>query len=232
MSDPVNKNDVRHTASAFDSDLTDLRALIVEMGGLAEVALDNTKTALIRRDIELASNVVVADHKIDELEARVGRQIIALIARRAPMADDLREVLAAHKIAGMIERVGDYSKTISKRIVHLKIGQEASPLHMVLELFTGVRETLAQSLNSFAARDQEAARAVSQGDLEIDELYNRVFLALLAHMMNEPSEITSTTHLLFIAKSLERTGDQATNIAELVYFASTGEQLPDRHAFI
>ncbi len=229
MSDTSSDGAGRHTLSAFDRDLSDLRAMIVEMGGLAEVALDSAKTALTQQNSELASQVVVADSKIDELEAKVGRQIISLIARRAPMADDLREVLAAHKIAGIVERVGDYAKTISKRILQLKNEHEIGPIYMVLELFGGVREMLTQSLDAFAARDREAARAVCQGDREIDELYNRVFLALLAQMMNEPSQITSTTHLMFIAKSLERTGDQATNIAELVYFASSGEELPDRH---
>ena len=230
MSDSVPSGGDRHTASAFDRDLTDLRALIAEMGGLAEVALNNAKIALVEQNSNLANQVIEEDRKIDALEARVGQQIIALIVRRAPMADDLREVLAAHRIAGIIERVGDYSKTISKRILLLNKQPDIEPMNMLLGLFAGVREMLAQALDSFAARDQEKARAVCQGDREIDELYNRLFLALLAQMMNEPTQITSTTHLLFIAKSLERTGDQATNIAELVYFASSGEQLPDRHA--
>jgi len=220
----------RHTASAFDRDLSELRALISEMGGLAEVALDNARMALTRGDSELAKQVVENDRKIDVLEAQVGQHIIGLIVRRAPMADDLREVLSAHRIAGIVERVGDYSKTIAKRVPLLGNLFQSEPMPMVLDLLDGVREMLKSALDSFAARDAEAAQAVCSRDRDIDELYNRVFLALLAHMMSEPANIGATAHLMFIAKSLERVGDQATNLAELVYFTASGEQLPDRHA--
>jgi phosphate transport system protein len=229
MSDGTGSGSDRHTASAFDQDLGELRGLIAEMGGLAEIALDNARIALVQRDSSLAARVVEEDRHIDALEARIGQHIIGLIVRRAPMADDLREVLAAHRIAGIIERVGDYSKTIAKRIPLLGSVPVAEPMQMLLDLLAGVREMLNSALNAFAARDAAMARMVCRRDRDIDELYNRLFLALLAYMMNEPANISATAHLMFIAKSLERVGDQATNLAELVYFMASGEQLPDRH---
>ncbi len=229
MSDGTGSGSDRHTASAFDQDLGELRGLIAEMGGLAEIALDNARIALVQRDSTLAAQVVEDDRQIDALEARIGQHIINLIVRRAPMADDLREVLAAHRIAGIIERVGDYSKTIAKRVPLLGSVPVAEPMQMLLDLLGGVREMLKSALNAFAARDPAMAQAVCRRDRDIDELYNRLFLALLAYMMNEPANISATAHLMFIAKSLERVGDQATNLAELVYFTASGEQLPDRH---
>jgi phosphate transport system protein len=229
MSEITGSGSDRHTASAFDHDLGELRGLIAEMGGLAEIALDNARIAVVQRDSKLAARVVEDDRHIDALEARIGQHIIGLIVRRAPMADDLREVLAAHRIAGIIERVGDYSKTIAKRVPLLGSVPVAEPMQMLLDLLGGVREMLKSALNAFAARDPAMAQAVCRRDRDIDELYNRLFLALLAYMMNEPANISATAHLMFIAKSLERVGDQATNLAELVYFTASGEQLPDRH---
>lgn len=219
-----------HTVSAFDNDLRELRALIAEMGGLAEVALDNALTAMVERDSDLAARIVADDARIDALEARVGQHIIGLIVRRAPMADDLREVLAAHRIAGVVERIGDYSKTIAKRVPLLTDALAVEPMAMLLDLVSGVRAMLKSALDAFAGRDAAMAAAVCTRDREIDDLYNRLFLALLGQMMKESTAIATSAQFLFIAKSLERVGDQATNIAELVYFAATGAQLPDRHA--
>ncbi|WP_242097178.1 MULTISPECIES: phosphate signaling complex protein PhoU [unclassified Sphingomonas] len=220
----------RHTVSAFDDELRELRGLIAEMGGLAEAALAHALDALAKGDVALAEQVVADDRAIDALEARVGQQVVTLIAKRAPLADDLREILAAYRIAGIVERTGDYAKTIAKRIPAIDRADVGEPMRLLAELGRAVLDMMRQALNAFAARDIEAARAVGARDREADDLYNRLFLALLAAMMQDPAIIRPSTHLLFVGKSLERVGDQATNLAELVYFAATGEELADRHA--
>jgi phosphate transport system protein len=217
-----------HTLKAFDADLDELRAVIAEMGGLAEVAIRDATEALTQRDAERATRVVRDDARIDELELQVERQVVRLIALRAPMADDLREVLAALKIAGIIERMGDYAKTIAKRELLLEDVKRIEPLSILPAMAAVVSDMVREALDAFAARDAARARAVSLRDPQVDDLYNSMFRALLTHMMENPHTITASTHLLFVAKSLERIGDHATNIAEMVYFAATGEQLAER----
>jgi phosphate transport system protein len=217
-----------HTLKVFDADLDQLRAVIAEMGGLAEVAIRDATGALTQRDAERAGRVVRDDRRIDDLELEVERQVVRLIALRAPMADDLREVLAALKIAGVIERMGDYAKTIAKRELLLEDVTKIEPLSILPAMAGVVSDMVREALDAFAARDIEKARAVSLRDPQVDDLYNSMFRALLTHMMENPHTITASTHLLFVAKSLERIGDHATNIAEMVYFAATGEQLPER----
>ena len=217
-----------HTLKAFDDDLDQLRAIIAEMGGLAEVAIRDAIGALTQRDAERAARVVKNDDKIDERELEVERQVVRLIALRAPMANDLREVLAALKIAGVIERMGDYAKTIAKREMLLGETARIEPMSILPAMADVVSDMVREALDAFAARDPEKARAVCQSDPQVDDLYNSLFRALLTHMMENPHTITASTHLLFVAKSLERIGDHATNIAEMVYFAATGEQLAER----
>jgi phosphate transport system protein len=217
-----------HTLKAFDTDLDQLRAVVAEMGGLAEAAIRDSTDALTQRDADRAARVVRDDARIDELELEVERQVVRLIALRAPMADDLREVLAAHKIAGVIERMGDYAKTIAKRELLLEDVTRIEPLSILPAMAAVVSEMVRDALDAFSARDPEKARAVSLRDPQVDNLYNSMFRALLTHMMENPHTITASTHLLFVAKSLERIGDHATNIAEMVYFAATGEQLGER----
>ena len=217
-----------HTLKAFDADLDQLRAVIAEMGGLAEVAIRDATDALTQRDAERAARVVRDDARIDELELQVERQVVRLIALRAPMADDLREVLAALKIAGVIERMGDYAKTIAKRELLLEDVTRIEPLSILPAMAGVVSDMVRDALDAFAARDPEKARAVSLRDPQVDNLYNSMFRALLTHMMENPHTITASTHLLFVAKGLERIGDHATNIAEMVYYAATGEQLAER----
>ncbi len=168
------------------------------------------------------------DTRIDELELQVERQVVRLIALRAPMADDLREVLAALKIAGVIERMGDYAKTIAKRELLLEDVTRIEPLSILPAMAAVVSDMVREALDAFAARDPAKARAVSLRDPQVDDLYNSMFRALLTHMMENPHTITASTHLLFVAKGLERIGDHATNIAEMVYYAATGEQLAER----
>ncbi|MFN3944508.1 MAG: phosphate signaling complex protein PhoU [Allosphingosinicella sp.] len=216
-----------HTVKAFDEDLDQLRAAISEMGGLAEAAIGEAMQALVRRDVDAAQRVVERDARIDQLEAEVERAAVQLIALRAPMADDLREVVAALKIAGVVERIGDYAKNIAKR-VHTIEDSKIQPLSLLPEMARIAGEMVHNVLDAFAARDPEKAAEVCERDEAVDDFYNSIFRALLTYMMENPHNITAATHLLFVAKNLERIGDHATNVAEMVYFAATGRHLAER----
>jgi phosphate transport system protein len=219
---------IGHTVKAFDHDLGELRALVAEMGGLAEAAIDGSIEALMRRDLDAAARIVEDDRRIDALETEVERRVLRLFALRAPLADDLREVLAALKISGVIERIGDYAKNIAKRVPLLQDAREIKPVAILPAMASAVSEMVHEVLNAFAARDAQAAIEVCRRDTKVDDLYNSLFRALLTYMMENPTNIGASTHLLFIAKNLERIGDHATNAAEMIYFAATGEQLTER----
>lgn len=217
-----------HTIKAFDDELDQLRATISEMGGLAENAISEAMRALVQRDTEAAVRVVENDHKIDALEAEVERDVVRLIALRAPMADDLRDIVAALKIAGVVERIGDYAKNIAKRVHVIEESQNIEPLSLLPEMARIAAEMVHNVLDAFAARDHEKALQVCHRDRAVDDFYNSIFRTLLTFMMENPHNITPATHLLFIAKNLERVGDHATNVAEMVYFAATGRHIVDR----
>ena len=217
-----------HTLKAFDQELEDLRVLISEMGGLAEMAIRDSIQALTMRDVELAAAVVERDLRIDELERDVERRAIGIMALRAPLANDLREVVAALKISGVVERIGDYAKNIAKRVPNIE-NSKIEPLSLLPELARICGEMVADALDAFAERDGAKAAMVLGRDQVVDNFYNSIFRALLTFMMENPHNITPAAHLLFIAKHLERIGDHATNVAEMVYFAETGEHIPDRY---
>jgi phosphate transport system protein len=217
-----------HTLKAFDEDLDQLRATLAEMGGLAEAAIAASMQALSRRDSTAARKIVDADRRIDELEAEAERQAVQIIALRAPMADDLREVVAALKIAGVIERIADYAKNIAKRVQVVEDAGEMKPMALIPAMASIASEMVRNALDAFAARDPHRAAAVCERDRALDDFYNSIFRTLLTFMMEDPHNITPATHLLFIAKNLERIGDHATNIAEMVYFAATGLHLGER----
>ena len=217
-----------HTLKGFDEDLGQLRALISEMGGRAEAAIMGSLDALTKRDLESAARIVEGDRRIDELEAEVERRVVRLIALRAPMADDLREVLAALKIAGVVERMGDYAKNIAKRVPTLTEARGVEALSVLPAMGKVVTEMVRSVLDAFVARNAEAAVEVAARDRAVDDFYNSLFRTLLTYMMENPHNITVSTHLLFIAKNLERIGDHATNVAEMVYFAATGQQMAER----
>ena len=216
-----------HTVKAFDEELDQLRATISEMGGLAEAAIREAMQALVRRDADAALLVIERDARIDSLEAEVERRAVQIIALRAPMADDLREVVAALKIAGVVERIGDYAKNIAKRVASVE-DHKIRPISLLPEMARIAGEMVGNVLDAFAARDADKAVAVCERDAAVDDFYNSIFRALLTHMMENPHNITPATHLLFVAKNLERIGDHATNVAEMVYFAATGTHLGDR----
>ena len=217
-----------HTVKAFDDDLDQLRATISQMGGLAEAAIAESMRALVQRDTEAADRVVESDREIDRLEADIEKHAVQIIALRAPMADDLRDVIAALKIASVVERIGDYAKNISKRVHVIDASQQIEPLSLLPEMGRIAREMVHNVLDAFAARDAQKAIAVCERDRAMDDFYNSIFRTLLTFMMENPHNITPATHLLFVAKNLERIGDHATNVAEMVYFAATGQHIAER----
>ncbi|QIG55293.1 phosphate signaling complex protein PhoU [Altererythrobacter sp. BO-6] len=216
-----------HTVKAFDEDITRLRGLIAEMGGLAEVALQEALDALVRGDEELGNKIVARDKKIDALEMEVDKLAVRVIALRAPMADDLREVIAALKIAGVVERIGDYSKNIAKRVGDIEDRKRFEPLTLLPAMGELAAEMVHDVLTAYAARDPELAREVIAADAKVDAFYDSIFRNLVSHMVENPSTISSAAQLLFVARNIERIGDHATNVAEMVHFAATGTYPPD-----
>jgi len=218
-----------HTLKAFDQDLAQLRELIIDMGSFAEAAIEEAMRCLIDRDVAAAAELVEADEQLDELEAEAERRIVEVIALRAPMADDLREVVAALKIAGVVERIGDYAKNIARRVRRIPPSRELEPLSLLPQMARMASEMVHDVLRAFVERDAQKARAVCARDDALDDFYDSIFRTLLTYMMEDPQNIGPSTSLLFVAKNLERIGDHATNIAEMVYYAATGEKLPEQH---
>jgi phosphate transport system protein len=217
----------RHTLKAFDQDMTELRGLIADMGGFAEAAIEEAMRCLVERDLAAAHELVEADDQLDELEAEAERRVVELIALRAPMADDLRDAIAALKIAGVVERIGDYAKNIARRVRRLPEKGEIEPLSLLPEMAKIASGMVHDVLTAFVERDPEKAIAVCRRDDALDDFYESIFRTLLTYMMENAQNIGPSTTLLFVAKNLERIGDHATNIAEMVYYAATGERLAD-----
>jgi phosphate transport system protein len=217
-----------HTVKAFDQDLGELRGLISQMGGLAEQAIADAMTALRHSDAALAAQVRDKDKAIDAIEAEVERLAVRVIALRAPMADDLREVIAVLKIASVVERIGDYAKNIAKRVPMIHSDDRIEPLSILPAMAALAADMVHDVLNAFSARDAEAAVRICERDNALDDFYNSIFRVLVTHMVENPRTISQVAHLLFVAKNLERIGDHATNVAEMVYFAATGHYLVDR----
>jgi len=186
-------------------------------------------SAIARRDVPLAQAVISRDARLDEIEADIERRAIRLIALRQPVADDLRRTVAALKISMNLERCGDLAKNIAKRALVIAESDPMTPLTRSIERMGElVAARLKDVLDAYAARDIDRARAVWQRDNEVDEHYDSIFRELLTYMMGDPRTIASSAHLLFVAKNLERIGDHATNIAEIITYEITGEQLPDQ----
>lgn len=216
-----------HTVKAFDADITRLRGLIAEMGGLSEVAIQEALDALVRGDEELADRIIARDKKIDELEMEVDKLAVRIIALRAPMADDLREVIAALKIAGVVERIGDYAKNIARRIGKIEERRHFEPLTLLPTMGELASEMVHDVLTAYAARDPQLALEVIAADAKVDAFYNSIFRNVVSYMVENPATISSAAQLLFVARNIERIGDHATNVAEMVHFAATGDYPPD-----
>lgn len=217
-----------HTVKAFDEDITKLRGLIAEMGGLAEVAMAEAMEALVKGNLDLAKQVIERDKRIDSLEAEIDKLAVRIIALRAPMADDLREVIAALKIAGVVERIGDYSKNIAKSADKIEQRKRFEPLTLVPAMADLARGMVHDVMTAYAARDPILAKAVVERDELVDAFYESLFRNLTSHMMENPATITSAAQLLFVARNIERIADHATNVAEMVYYAATGSYLTDK----
>ena len=214
-----------HTVKAFTEQLETLAASVAQMGGLAEAQLADAIEAIGKRDTALAESAVGGDKQIDQLQQTIEGQAMKLLALRQPMAVDLRETLAAIKIASELERIGDLAKNIAKRAIVLN---REPPIRLTQSLARMGRQALAQLklvLDAYSDRDSGAAEAVWRQDGEIDETYNSLFRELLTYMMEDPRTIGLSTHLLFVAKNIERTGDHATNIAEVVYHMVRADHL-------
>jgi phosphate transport system protein len=216
-----------HIVRAYDKELDDLGRRIAEMGGIAEKMVVDAMDALGNVDLELAQQVIATDPRLDALQREIEEQAILTIARRQPMAVDLREIIGAIRIAGDLERVGDLAKNIAKRTV--LIGAEARlPRGLVglKHMNEWAAELMKDVLDAYAQRNVELAQAVWTRDAELDALEDSVFRDLLTHMMEDPRNISFCAHLLFCSKNIERIGDHATNIAETVFYLVTGGTLP------
>jgi phosphate transport system protein len=218
---------VEHTVKSYDRELDTLERLIAEMGGIAEKMVVDAVDALANADTVLAHQVVATDPRLDALQREIEDLAVMTIARRQPVAVDLRELIGAIRVAGDLERVGDLAKNIAKRTI--KIGAESR----VPRAIVGLRhmnevatELMKDVLDAYAQRDAERAREVWERDVDLDALEDSVFRDLLTHMMEDPRNISFCAHLLFCAKNIERIGDHATNIAETVVYLVTGETMP------
>ena len=218
---------VNHTVKAYDKELDAIERHIAEMGGIAEKMVIDAMDALGSADTSLANRVVATDQRLDLLQREIEDLAVMTIARRQPVAIDLRELIGAIRIAGDLERIGDLAKNIAKRSV--KIGAEGR----VPRAIVGIKhmnevatELLKDVLDAYAQRDVERARQVWERDVDLDALEDSVFRDLLTHMMEDPRNISFCAHLLFCSKNIERIGDHATNIAETVVYLVTGQELP------
>ncbi|HEX2654927.1 MAG TPA: phosphate signaling complex protein PhoU [Xanthobacteraceae bacterium] len=218
-----------HTHAAFDVDLRGLRSQLTEMGGLVEKAIADAVSALVKRDIDLAKEVVALDAKIDLLQREIEEKAIIIIARRQPMAVDLREIMSVFHITSDLERIGDLAKNIAKRVMALNAEFPPPKLIRGVEHMTDlVLQQMKLVLDSYVRRDVSKAMAVWRGDEEIDAVCTSVFRELLTYMMEDPRNITFCIHLMFCAKNIERMGDHATNIAETVHYIIEGRPIADQ----
>ena len=214
-----------HTVKAYGDELNQLTAEVARMGGLAEAQVADSVDSVARRDVALARAVVDRDTRLDAMHRDIERKAIRLIALRQPVASDLRRALAAMKLAVDLERTGDLAKNIAKRGLILAEGEPMQPLTRSIERMGKlVSMRLRDVLDAYAAAEIDRAIAVWNTDDEVDEHYNALFRELLTYMMGDPRTITAGTHLLFMAKNLERIGDHATNIAETIYYEITGQE--------
>jgi phosphate transport system protein len=216
-----------HIVKSFEQELAHLRTLIVDMGGMVENEVALASQAVLQKDSDAAGRTVEADPKVDGMERDVEQFVIRLLALRQPMAQDLRHIVAALKITGDLERIGDYATNVAKR--SLVLDQFSLPFSLtgLSHMARLVQENLKTIIDAIGENDTDKAIQVWRSDAVIDEIYNALFRELITYMMEDPRYITPCAHLLFVAKNLERIGDHATNIAENVYYAVKGEPLLD-----
>lgn len=217
----------QHIVSAFDEDLKFLTRKVASMGGHAERMVDQAVTALVSADGSLARKVIGDDAVLDEAQRQIDDRAIVIIAKRQPMAADLREIIGAIRISADLERVGDLGKNVAKRVVAVTEARQPLSLFRGIEALARLALTqLKEVLDIYASRAVERLAFMRDRDDEIDAMYTSLFRELLTYMMEDPRNIAPCTHLLFCAKNIERIGDHATNIAETIYYVVTGEQMP------
>jgi phosphate transport system protein len=216
-----------HLVKSFDMDLKKLRDMLTEMGGIVESQVALAAEAIANRDTAAATRAIEADPQVDALEHEIEQFVIRMLALRQPMAGDLRMIVAALKITGDLERIGDYAANVAKR--SMVLGQYTLPFSLtgLAHMANMVQEQLKLIIDAIGSSDPDKAIEVWRSDRVVDDIYTALFRELITYMMEDPRNITPCTHLLFIAKNLERIGDHATNIAETVYYAVEGEVLPD-----
>jgi phosphate transport system protein len=220
---------VDHTTKAFDVDLQEITRKVAEMGGLAERQIADATRALVERDADLAERVIATDPTIDAMQHDIEEKSILTIARRQPMAIDLREIIGAMRVCNDLERIGDHAKHIGKRVVALDLDMHPQKLIRGVEHMASLVEALLKRvLDAYASHDVAAALAVWNGDEEVDAICTSLFRELLTYMMEDPRNITFCMHLMFCAKDIERIGDHATNIAETVYYMIEGRPITDQ----
>ena len=220
---------IDHTAKAFDTDLQEITRKVAEMGGLVERQIADSVQALVHRDVELGERVISLDPTVDGLQREVEEKCILTIARRQPMAVDLRECVGAMRVCNDLERIGDHAKHIGKRVVALDGDFHPQKVIRGVEHMSAlVLAQVKQVLDAYASRDLASALAVWKGDEEVDLMCTSLFRELFTYMMEEPRNITFCMHLMFCAKDIERMGDHATNIAETVYYMIEGRPITDQ----
>ncbi len=215
-----------HIVSSYEQELKQLRDMLVEMGGLLESQLALALNAVVRRDGAAATQAMEQDPSVDALEREIESAVIRLLALRQPVASDLRQVVAALKISTDLERIGDYSANVAKRSLVLAQYGSTVTLGGLTHMARLVQENLKLTIDAVGEMDAERAIQVWRSDQAVDDIYTAIFRELITYMMEDPRNITPCTHLLFVAKNLERIGDHATNIAETIHYAATGESLP------
>jgi phosphate transport system protein len=217
-----------HIVSSYDDELQGLAGSVAEMGGMAEDLVYQAFQSLLKSDSDLARKVIAADRGVNAMQHDIEERAILTIARRQPMAQDLREIIAAIRISSDLERVADLAKNISRRTLATERDTVGQKLLVGVEHLAQLgQRQLNNVLNSYGSRNVELARQVWAADDEIDAVYTSLFRELLTYMMEDPRNISMCTHLLFCAKNVERIGDHATNIAETVHYLVTGEPLED-----
>ncbi len=216
-----------HFVKSFDQELKRLTDMLVRMGGIVENQVALASVAIMERNTEAASRTVEEDLKVDALEREVDQFVIRTLALRQPMAGDLRLVVAALKVTGDLERIGDYASNVAKRAIVLAQFPAPYALGGIAHMASLVQTQLKIIIDALGTADSEKAIEVWRSDRAVDDIYNTIFRELVTYMMEDPRNITPCTHLLFIAKNLERIGDHTTNIAETIYYAVKGEVIPD-----
>jgi phosphate transport system protein len=214
-----------HTVRSFSADLEELSGELARMGGLAEDLVSDAIQAIVSQDVALADTVLGRDPQIDAMQVEIERRILKLLALRQPLARDLRQTIAALKIAAELERIGDLAKNVAKRAKLIEMIEPAAAMKGVARMGRLVIAQLKRVLDAYAALETDAAAKVWTRDEEVDEHYNALFREVLTYMMEDPRTISACAHLLFVAKNLERIGDHCTNIAEEIHFLVTGETL-------